>query len=59
VIICGDFNFRIYSTEDDQLEQFAELLLDKPKFLIEYNEFGKLKVKSCKINSNSSCLISI
>jgi hypothetical protein len=59
VIICGDFNFRIYNTQNDKLEQFNDLLLNKPKFLIEYHEFGKLKVKSCKINSNTSCHISL
>jgi hypothetical protein len=57
IIICGDFNFRIYDRTNENLEQFNNLLLDKPEFLNNYNEFGKLKVKSCKINSDSSCAI--
>lgn len=56
VIISGDMNFRIYKENNIEKEQLAELIKStEGKFLSDYKEFGKLEIKSCKINSNVSC----
>lgn len=56
VIISGDMNFRIYKENNIEKEQLEELLKStEGKFLNDYKEFGKLEIKSCKINSNVSC----
>jgi hypothetical protein len=63
VIISGDMNFRIYkenNIDNDQLKLLidkSKIPNDKYKFLDKYNEFGNLDIKSCKINSESSCNI--
>lgn len=56
VIISGDMNFRIYKENNIEKEQLNELVIStEGQFLSDYKEFGKLKIKSCKINSNVSC----
>jgi len=60
VIILGDLNFRIYKNNDqdiDQLNKFLSEEKEKKTLLSDYNEFGVLKIKSCKVNSISSCKI--
>lgn len=55
VIISGDMNFRIYENNNVKKEQLDELFKSESNFLHNYKEFGKLKIKSCKINSVKSC----